>query len=110
MTAGKPAALPSGRRWLVRGLLVLATLVTVLAIFAVWANRQVLDADNWSNTSSELLADDAIRTQVADYLVDQVYEQVDVQAELAAALPPRLTALAGPAASGLRQVAERRTE
>ena len=110
MTDVKSGTLPAGRRWIVRGLLAVATLVTVLAIFAVWANRQVLDADNWSETSSELLADEAVRTQVAAYLVDQVYEQVDVQAEVAAALPPRLDPLAGPAANGLRQLAERRTD
>ena len=44
--------LPAGRRWAVRGLLIVATLVTVVAIFAVWANRQVLDADNWADTST----------------------------------------------------------
>jgi hypothetical protein len=101
--------LPLGRRWLVRGLLAVATLVTVVAIFAVWANRQVLDADNWSDTSTELLQNDAIRTQLAGYLVDQAYQQVDVADEVARALPPRLEPLAGPAASAFRQLAENRT-
>jgi hypothetical protein len=107
---GQPPALPTGRRWLVRGLLVVATLLAIASVFAVWANRQVLDADNWAETSSELLENQAIRTQLADYLVDQVYAQVDVTGEVRAALPPRLDPLAGPAANGLRQLAERRTE
>ncbi|MBI5103456.1 MAG: hypothetical protein HZB46_00420 [Solirubrobacterales bacterium] len=101
--------LPRGRRWLVRGILLLATLVAFLSIFAVWANRQVLDADNWADTSTELLQDPAIQTQVSAYLVDQVYTQVDVAGELATALPTRLKPLAGPAAGGLRQLAENRT-
>ena len=100
----------TGRRWLVRGILLVATLVTVAAIFAVWANRQVLDADNWAETSSELLEDPAIRPQLASFLVDQVYEQVDVAGEVRAALPPRLEPLAGPIANGARQFAERRTQ
>ena len=99
-----------GRRWIVRGLLVAATLVTVAAIFAVWANRQLLEPDNWADTSTELLEDPAIRAQVAAFLVDQAYEQVDVAAEVRAALPPRLEPLAGPIANGARQFAERRTE
>jgi hypothetical protein len=98
------------RRWIVRGLLLVATLVTITAIFAVWANRQILEPDNWADTSTELLENPAIRAQVAAYVVDQVYERVDVTAEVAAALPPRLDPLAGPIANGAHQLAERRTE
>ena len=101
--------LSSGRRWLVRGLLILATVASILAVFAVWANRQVLDANNWADTSSNMLANPAIRTQVSDYLVDQVYSNVDVTAEFRAAFPPRLDPLAGPAANAIRQQAEKRT-
>jgi hypothetical protein len=108
--AASPPKLPPGRRWAVRGLLVLATLVAVAAVFAVWANRQVLDADNWADTSSQLLQDDAIQEQVAAFLVDTAYSNVDVSGELAAALPPRLEPISGPAASALRQLAENRTE
>jgi hypothetical protein len=94
---------------LVRVILGLASVVAVAAIFAVWANRQVLNADNWSDTSAALLADPAVKAQVADYLVDQLYANVDVAGELKAALPPRLQPLAGPVAGGLRQVATRST-
>ncbi|MGB2711473.1 MAG: hypothetical protein WBC33_08135, partial [Conexibacter sp.] len=102
--------LPRGRRYTVRALLVLATLLAVVSIFAVWANRQALDADNWADTSTQLLENDAIRTQVAGFLVDQLYGNVDVAAELSAALPPRLQPLAGPAAGGLRNLAEQVTD
>jgi Short C-terminal domain len=102
-------SLSSGRRWLVRGLVTLATVIGIFAVFAVWANRQVLDADNWADTSSQLLENQAIRTQVADYLVDSVYTNVDVTGEFRAAFPPRLDPLAGPAANAIRQLAEKRT-
>ena len=95
------------RRWVVRALLIVATILTVVSIFAVWANRQVLDADNWSDTSTALLENDEIRTQVSAFLVDQTYANVDVSAELARALPPRLKPLAPEAAGGLRTLAER---
>lgn len=105
-----PQRLPRGRRYAVRTLLVLGTLVAILSIVSVWANRQLLNADNWADTSTELLANQAIRTQVAGYLVDEVYANVDVSAELANALPPRLKPLAGPAAGGLRNAAENVTQ
>lgn len=104
------ARLPRGRRYAVRGLLGLATLLTVLAIFAVWANRQLLNADNWANTSTALLENQDVRTQVSGFLVDQLYANVDVSAELSSALPPRLKPLAGPAAGGLRNLAEQVTD
>ena len=95
-------------RWSVRLLLIAASVLLVAAIFAVFANRQVLNADNWSDTSTQLLDDPAIRTQVSAFLVDQVYANVDVRGQVAQALPPRLAPLAGPAANGLRELAERR--
>lgn len=97
-----------GRRYAVRGCLIVGTLLTVLAIFAVFANRQLLNADNWADTSTAMLENPAIRSQVAAYTVDQVYANVDVAGEVSSALPRRLKPLAGPAANGLRELAERR--
>jgi hypothetical protein len=90
----------------VRSLLALATALAVLSIVAVWANRQLLNADNWASTSTALLDDTAVRGAVSGYLVDEVYANVDVSAQLASALPPRLRPLAGPAAGGLRDAAQ----
>jgi hypothetical protein len=95
------------RRYAIRGLLVAATILTVVGIFAVFANRQVLNSDNWSETSTELLADSQIRSALSAYLVDEAYNSVDVRAEVAASLPPRLQPLAGPAANAVRTLAER---
>src|SRR3954466_9765889 len=105
-----PAPPRRGHRWAVRALLVLGTTFAVISIFAVFANRQMLNADNWAETSSRLLASSAIRTQVSDFLVDQVYTNVDVKGEVAKALPKRLQPLAGPAANGLRELAEKRMD
>jgi hypothetical protein len=105
-----PRRLARGRRYAVRGLLALATVLAVLSVVAVWANRQLLNAENWADTSTALLEDPAIRTSVSDYLVDAVYANVDVSAQLASALPPRLQPLAGPAAGGLRNAAQDVTE
>src|SRR3954453_18144274 len=102
------ARLPRGRRYAIRALLVTGTLLAVLSIFAGFANRQALNADNWADTSSALLDNKEIRTQVAGFLVDQVYANVDVKAQVENALPPRLDPLAGPAANALRELAERR--
>jgi hypothetical protein len=109
-TAAPASSLSPARRWTVRLFLVLGTILAVVAIFAVWVNRQVLNADNWANTSSQVLANDAVQTQLSTYLVDQVYDNVNVAAELAAVLPPRFKPLAGPAANSLRSPAESATK
>src|SRR5689334_19831683 len=86
-------------------LVVLGTVAAFLAVVALWVNRQVLDTDNWTNTSSQLLEDNAIRAAVSGYLVDQLYSNVDVAGEIQAALPPRAQPLAAPAAGALRDLA-----
>lgn len=98
--------LHGGRRWAVRILLVTATVLGIVGVFAIWADRQVLNADNWANTSSELLQDKAIKSQLSGYIVDQIYANVNVAGELESALPKQLKPLAGPAAGGLEGVVQ----
>jgi hypothetical protein len=97
----------SRRRLLPLTLITVGSVLAFLAIFAIWANRQLLDTDNWTETSSELLEDDEIRGQLSIYLIDELYGNVDVQAELAQSLPPRLQPLAGPAAGALQDLGVR---
>jgi hypothetical protein len=70
----------------------------------------VLNADNWSSTSAALLQDPAVQTQVASFLVDSLYTNVDVAGELEGTLPAPLKSLAGPVAGGLRNVAQETAE
>jgi hypothetical protein len=88
-------------------LIVAGCLLAFVAIFAVWINRQALNTDNWTETSSKLLENDEIREQVSIYLVDQLYANYNVTAQVSDALPPRAAPLAAPIAGGLREVAER---
>jgi hypothetical protein len=76
-------------------------------VFALWAKRQLLETSTYTETSTKLLEDDDIREAVAGFLVDELYANVDVEAELANRLPPQAAPLAGPAAAGLRQLADR---
>jgi hypothetical protein len=95
-----------GRRTIAGALVALGTLIGLLAILAIWVGRQALETDQWTDTSSQLLEDPAVQTAVSGFLVDSLYANVDVEAELREALPPRADALAGPAAGALRRGAE----
>jgi Short C-terminal domain len=94
-----------GRRRTVRALIVLGSLLAFLSVFAIWTERQALNTDDWVTTSGKLLHNSTIRSAVSDYLVDQLYENVNVRKELEGILPGETKELAGPAAGGLRQVA-----
>src|SRR6476469_2307676 len=94
-----------GRRRLVRGLVILGSFLAFLSVFASWTERQALNTDDWVHTSGRLLKNETIRSPLSAYLVDQLYENVDVSKELEEILPGDTKDLAGPAAGGLRQVA-----
>jgi hypothetical protein len=94
-----------GRRRTVKGLVILGSVLAFLSVFAIWTERQALNTDDWVATSDRLIQNPTIRAAVGDYLVDQLYENVDVEAELKDILPGDTKDLAGPAAGGLRQVA-----
>jgi len=83
--------------------LVVAGLLLLLTSFAVWVNRVALNTDVFVDTSSELLEDDEIRAAVAARSVDELFDNVDVQAEIEDQLPEDLQSLSGPATAGLRQ-------
>src|SRR5438270_514409 len=77
-----------------------------------WASSSISPpsaAGNWADTSTQVIQNPAVQTQVSSFLVDQLYTSVDVQAELAKSLPPRLKPLAAPVAGGLRSALERTT-
>ena len=89
-------------RYGVRALLVLGTLCAFIAVFALWANRQLLNTDNWTTTSSRLLQNPEVRAAVSGFLVEQLFTNVDVAGQLESALPDEVKPLAGPATGALR--------
>jgi hypothetical protein len=96
------------RRRTVKGLIVLGSLFAFVSVFAIWTERQALNTDEWVNTSGRLIQNQTIRETIGEYLVEQIYENVDVEKKVEEALEAvsgNFKELSGPAASGLRQVA-----
>jgi hypothetical protein len=95
---------------LVAFLVVLATILTVVAIFSIWANRQALNTDNWVHTSDRILQNKVVDSRLSVFMANQLFAHVDVKAELEKQLPGQLDALAGPVAGGLDQLAPKIAE
>jgi hypothetical protein len=99
----EPRAQNRGRASAVWVVLVVAGLLLLLSSFAVWVNRVALNTSVFTDTSSSLLDNDEIRSAVANRAVDELFANVDVQAEVEAQLPSDYKGLSGAATAGLRQ-------
>ena len=86
-------------------LIALAALIMLVTAANVWVDRAALNSDNWVDASDQLLAEPAIREAIAVYVVDQLYTNVDVAAQLGDLLPGDLSGLSGALASALRNPA-----
>jgi hypothetical protein len=93
------------RRAAATTLVVLASFLVFASAFAIYLREVVLDTQTWADTTGEMLENDQIRPLLADYLVDELYANVNVGDELAERLPDALQGLAATAAGALRQVA-----
>jgi hypothetical protein len=97
-------------RWrtpVARLLTVVGVLLVLVSIAANYVERQALDSDEFEATARELIDDAVIQQRLATSLTDELFAQVDVQAELEQALPADQKALAGVIAGAMRPLAER---
>ena len=94
-----------GRRRTVNALVVFGSLLAFLSVFAIWVERQALNSDDWVKTSDKLIQNHEIRSALSTYLVDQLYENVDLEKELEDKLPGETSDLAGPISGLVRSVA-----
>jgi len=89
----------------VRVLVVLGSVLAFLSVFAIWTERQALNTDDWTETSGRLIQNSTIREAVGTFLVDQLYENVDVEKAVSERLPGDTKDLAGPISGAVRQFA-----
>lgn len=92
------------RRRTVKALVVLGSVLAFLSVFAIWVERQALNTNDWVDTSGRLIQNEEIRKAVGNYLVDQLYANVNIKKELEGILPGEVKKLAGPVSGGLRSV------
>ena len=92
-------------RILVWSLVVLASVVLLVSMVANWVQTEVLDSGEFSSNTEELLGNEDVQEQLSFFAVDQLYTNVDIQAQLEQTLPPPVQPLAGPVTAATRQLA-----
>jgi hypothetical protein len=116
VTTAEQAAVPAsvtrptlsrGRRIAIWVLIVAASVITLVSTLTVWVNRQVLNNDSWHNASAKIIKDQAVQSTLATELVNEIYANVDVSAQLKERLPKGFKQLSDPAAAALRDPATR---
>ena len=65
----------------------------------------MLDNPSWKKASTQVIQDTEVQHALSVYLVNQVYDNVDVSGSIAQELPPNLQGLAGPIAGALQEPA-----
>jgi hypothetical protein len=100
-----PVRLSRRRRAVIWSLVVVATLIGLVSILTTWVNRQMLDNDAWQKASAQVIRDPEVQSALSVYVVNQLYDNVNVAAQLEQQLPTNLKRLAGPLSSALRQPA-----
>src|SRR5262245_37581145 len=98
------------RRWVPWVLVVLAMIITLVAALNIWVKRQALDTTNFADASSQLIENEDVRNALSVYLVNQLYENVDVSQVLEERLPPATQPLAAPLATALQPALVRATD
>ncbi len=98
------------RRWVPWVLVVLACVIALLAALNVWVKRQALNTNNFTSASSQLVENPDIRNAISVYLVNQLYQNVDVGKAIEDKLPPVAQPLAPTIASALQPALIRSTD
>ena len=96
----KPTRTARWRVIVARVLTIVAILLGLVGMVALFVERTALDEDGFETVSRKMIENDGIRTQVAAKSVDTLFENVDVEAAIAERLPPAQAGLA-PVLAGL---------
>ena len=86
---------------------VLAVIGVLASSLAVWARATVLDSDNVAATVGDALAEPAVSDALAAHLSEQLFAAVEVDAAIAATLPPALERFVPAVAGGVQGLVER---
>jgi Short C-terminal domain len=104
------AGLSRKRRFAIWSLIVLATIIALVGSMTLFVKRQMLDNTAWKNASTQVIQNPKVQSALAAFMVNQLYDNVNVTQRFQQALPPNLDPLAAPLASALRQPAQKSAE
>jgi hypothetical protein len=100
-----PPTLGRWRRVVIWTLIVLASVIALVSTLTLWVDRQMFDNNSWRKASEDVITNPEIRNSLSIYLVNQLYDNVDVAAAIQNRLPEGAKSIAPTLAGALRQPA-----
>lgn len=95
-----------GRGWAVGLLVVLGVILLAVANVTVWLRSVVLDSDTWAITVGPLTQNETVANAVSFYVVDSLFELVDLEQAIGEVLPSEYSFLGGPLTSVVQNLAQ----
>ena len=100
---------PLWRRIVVIVLIVVATLLAPLVVITTWVNRDIANTDGYVRTVAPLSSNPAVQNAVSAALVNGLWTRVNVDQQIAGALPSWAQPFAAPLGDQLKAYAYRAT-
>ena len=96
----------TGRKFAVGLLIVLGLVLLAAGNLAFWARFTILNTNGWVAAVGPLSKDPTVSSILSQYVVSELFAEVDVEQSLAEALPPKLQVFSAPLALGVEQFAD----
>jgi len=95
----------TGRKFAIGLLIVLGLILLAVGNLAFWARFTLLNTNGWVAAVGPLSKDPTVSSILSQYVVGELFAQVDVEQSLAEALPPKMQIFSAPLAVGVQQFA-----
>jgi hypothetical protein len=92
------------RSWLSLVVGILACISLLASVIGVWTYRTLFDTDKWIERVAELPTNPQVADALATRVTDELFAAADVQQRLAAALPDRVSIIAGPVTGAAKSI------
>jgi hypothetical protein len=96
----------TGRKFAIGVLIVLGLILLAVGNLAFWARFTLLNTNGWVTAVGPLSKDPTVSGILSQYVVGELFAQVDVEQSLAEALPPKLQVFSAPLALGVQKFAD----
>ena len=95
----------TGRKWAVGLLIALGLILLVVANLTFWAWFTLLNTNGWVTAVGPLSKDPTVSGLLSQYVVTELFEQVDVEMAIEQSLPPEFQILSVALTTGLEKIA-----
>jgi hypothetical protein len=103
VTKPAPAAERHGwRRFLAGSFVMIACVLLILSIYAVFLQQTILDTETYTTNMREIIKEPAVKKAVAGYATDELFTALEVQKRISDVLPEKIRIAAVPATTWLK--------